>query len=262
MCHPYGTGARYAGRVYTGGPDDKERAAPASPAGSAASPADGGRHDQGSSGERPAPRHSAVAGESDPARYTLRDEPLPTDADVDWRYLYGLVLERTEREEDRGKTLDAKVTTLLGGVVAFIGFSFRVNASVWGAGAALLYFIPLVVLFDALLTKRGKRAPTAESLTKYFPAYPVSTLKEGVQAMLIADSTNEKINDRKAARVDLAAILTGVVTIIVLVTQFGLALESQNVRSTAVSAKPTVVVPAAANRAGASGSRQHGPNRP
>jgi Ca2+/Na+ antiporter len=172
-----------------------------------------------------------------------------------------LVLERTEREEDRGKTLDSKVTTLLGGVVAFIGFSFRVNASVWSAGAALLYFIPLAVLFDALLTKRGKRAPTAESLTKYFPAYPVSTLKESVDAMLIADAANERINDRKAVRVDIAAIMTGIVTIVVLITQFALALEPANVQTGSPQAK-AARVPVAAGHGGASRGQPHGPNHP
>lgn len=247
--------------MYTGGPDERQSADAAAERAHEAAAADRGRHDKGSSGERPAARDSAVEPGPDPTKYTVRDEPLSVGADVDWRYLYGLVLERAEREEDRGKTLDSKVTTLLGGVVAFIGFSFRINASAWSTGAALLYFIPLVFLLSALLTKRGKRAPTAESLVKYFPAYPVSTLKEGVEAMLIADVTNESINDRKAARVDLAAILTGIVTIVVLITQFALALGSTNAGSKAAPTNPAVAVPVSA-RAGASRSQQHGPNHP
>jgi hypothetical protein len=57
--------------------------------------------------------------------------------------LFQLVADRAEREEDRGKTLDAKITALLAGVVTFIGFSFRLQSTPWSTGAALIYFIPL-----------------------------------------------------------------------------------------------------------------------
>lgn len=180
----------------------------------------------------------------------------PGDA-VDWRYLYSLVLERIEREEDRGKTLDSKVTSLLSGVVAFIGFSFRVNVSVWSAGAALLYIIPLIFLFSAFLIERGESAPSTESLMRSFPTYPVSTLKDGIEAMLMVNKKNLSVNALKAARVDLATILTGIVTGIVLITQFSLSWGLRDASPTSAQGTSAVRAPAAAHRAGATGSNRH-----
>jgi cell division protein FtsW (lipid II flippase) len=185
----------------------------------------------------------------------LADEPLRPHDPVDWRYLYSLILERTEREEDRGKLLDAKVTSLLGGVVAFIGFSFRVNVSAWSSGAALLYIIPLAFLLSALLADRGESAPTAKSLHRYFSAFPVSTLKESTDAMLIANALNESANDRRAARADLATILTGIVTVLVLITQFWLALAVHDLGTAGIQTNSAV--PAAAHRVGTTRSNTH-----
>jgi hypothetical protein len=143
------TATTYLWTVYTGGDDERPQQRSASGAGTRGAgpaPPDGGRHDQGLSEERSAPCDSTLRVLRDPASYTLADEPLRPHDPVDWRYLYSLILERTEREEDRGTLLDAKVTSLLGGVVAFIGFSFRVNVSAWSSGAALLYIVTVVVL--------------------------------------------------------------------------------------------------------------------
>jgi Uma2 family endonuclease len=72
------------------------------------------------------------------------------------------------------------------------------------------------------LIERGESAPSTESLTRSFPLYPVSTLKDGIDAMLMVNRKNLSVNALKAARVDLGTILTGIVTGIVLITQFGL----------------------------------------
>lgn len=220
--------------MYTGGSDEQETGAAAEtsrtsegdPGGAlAAATPDGRGDDQGSFEDRSSALDQAfLSGRRDPATYCLADEPLSRDADVDWRYLYEIIREQTEREENRGRALDTTVTALLGGVVAFIGFSLRASESEWSAAAALLYFIPLLVLGQALLTKRGERAPSVESLRTYFPTYPVSTLKQGVDSMLLADAANENINNRKAARIELAAILTGLVTTIILITQVAFAI--------------------------------------
>lgn len=225
--------------MYTGGDDERPEQRTASDSATGArgtdpTPPDPRGHDRGSQQERsaprdPDPRYPPLTRNRDAASYALADEPLQPDDPVDRRYLYSLVLERIERAEDRGKTLDAKVTALLGGVVAFIGFSFRGNVSIWTAGAALLYVIPLGFLFSAFLIQRGESAPTAESLRRYFPAFPVSTLKDGIDAMLIADAKNAAVNELKAARVDLATIMTGIVTAVVLISQFGFAWQVRDV---------------------------------
>ncbi len=114
-------------------------------------------------------------------------------------------------------------------MVAFIGFSFRDNVPGWSAAAALLYIIPLGFLFSAFLIQRGETAPTANSLRRYFPAFPVSALKDGIDAMLIVDARNRAVNQAKAARVDLATIMTGIVTAVILITQFVLSWQVQDV---------------------------------
>ncbi len=73
------------------------------------------------------------------------------------------------------------------------------------------------------LAKRGQRAPTADSLRRYSPLLPVSTLRENIDAMLLANAENVVITTRKAGAVDCAIVLTGLVTVIVLITQFVLA---------------------------------------
>lgn len=240
--------------MYTG--DDDERPEQRTASGSATgnrgtdpTPSDAGGHDRGSRQERssprdPDPRDTPLTPKRDPARYELADEPLQPDDPVDWRYLYSLVLERVERAEDRGKTLDAKVTSLLGGVVAFIGFSFRGNVPGWSAAAALLYIIPLGFLFSAFLIQRGETAPTANALRRYFPAFPVSALKDGIDAMLIVDARNRAVNQVKAARVDLATIMTGIVTAVILITQFVLSWQIHDVGAGGVQARPALSVPA------------------
>ena len=146
-------------------------------------------------------------------------EPLGPDDEVDYRYLYGLVVERREREEDRGKAIDAKVTSLLAGVVAFIGFSFRLQSSVWIAACALLYLVPLAFLLNAFMTKSEDRVPAPEALETFFPEYPTTTLRKAVSATVHACRADEAINNRKATRLDVATVLTAVVTATVLVTQ-------------------------------------------
>jgi hypothetical protein len=166
-------------------------------------------------------------------------------------------LERIEREEDRGKTLDSKVTSLLSGVVAFIGFSFRVNVSVWSAGAALHYIIPLIFLFSAFLIERGESAPSTESLTRSFPLYPVSTFKDGIDAMLMVNRKNLSVNALKAARVDLGTILTGIVTGIVLITQFGLSWGLRDAATNTAQATSAARTPVTTHHRVATGSNRH-----
>lgn len=262
--------------VYTGGDDERteqrtasgtgsegrsKRIASGSAAGPGSAPPERRRHDQRLREERsascdPNPGDSPLATSRDPTRYTLADEPLSAGDAVDWRYLYNLIIERIEREEDRGKTLDSKITSLLGGVVAFIGFSFRVNVSVWSAGAALLYIVPLAFLFSAFLIERGESAPTPESLKRSFPPFPISTLMDGIDAMLIVNNKNMAVNALKAARVDLATILTGIVTAIVLITQFSLSWGFRNVPTTGAQTISTQVLPAS-HRGGPTKSSRH-----
>jgi len=94
--------------------------------------------------------------------------------------------DRVEREEDRGKSLDGKVASVIAGIVASIGFSLRVNGSAATYVTAMLYLAPLITLFRAFRTKSLREAPTAESILRYFGAYPVTTLKEGSEAMMNA----------------------------------------------------------------------------
>jgi hypothetical protein len=77
------------------------------------------------------------------------------------------VLDCCEREDDRGKALDAKMTTLIAGVLALIGFAFRSGPTPWSTAAAVMAFVPLVFLFGALMVRRGRLAPTPESLETF-----------------------------------------------------------------------------------------------
>lgn len=156
---------------------------------------------------------------------SLLVDPRGPDTPVDYRYLYQLVADRAEREEDRGKTLDAKITALLAGVVTFIGFSFRMQATSWTTGAALIYCVPLGVLLSAFMTKRGAISPTAESLVTFFPQYPTTTLRDAVLAMERSCRRNDRANDTKTRRLDVATVMTAVATMIVLVSQFIVALR-------------------------------------
>jgi L-cystine uptake protein TcyP (sodium:dicarboxylate symporter family) len=128
-----------------------------------------------------------------------------------------------EREEDRGKSLDGKIASVIAGIVASIGFSLRVNGSAVTYAAAMLYLIPLIALFRAFRTKPLREAPTAESILRYFATFPVSTLKEGCQAMMNAITENRSINDMKTNLFDLGVLFTIVTTIVVLVVQVALA---------------------------------------
>ena len=59
------------------------------------------------------------------ADYQVSDEPIPDDWPVDYRYQFELMRDRVEREEDRGKSLDGKIATVIAGITASIGFSLR-----------------------------------------------------------------------------------------------------------------------------------------
>jgi hypothetical protein len=72
--------------------------------------------------------------------------------------------EHCEREDERGKAIDAKITSVLAGVIAFIGFSIRAQSSLWTAVETLVYLVPLGVLLNAFRTERRVRAPEPESL--------------------------------------------------------------------------------------------------
>lgn len=211
-------------RVYTGGDDEREndagRGADSAPG--AAAPTEGGADDPRPERDRSATRDSAL----DPRLYAVGDEPLALGWPVDYRYLYDLVLDRFEREEERVKSLDGKLAALLAGVVASIGFSFRAQLNVASAGAAMLFLIPLALIAWAYTIHLGKFAPTAEALQASFPAYPVSTLVEAIEAMRIANAANVGVHDRKAAVLDRAVIATLAVTLVVLVMQLFIALRN------------------------------------
>jgi hypothetical protein len=127
---------------------------------------------------------------------------------------------RFTREEERGKTLDAKFAVLLTGVVASIGFSFRTTITPITAAVTILYLIPLFFIAFGYTTKVGEDAPSIESLEESFPFYPVSTLREAIKAMRLANAVNHRVHDKKAARFDRAFTATLIVTAIVLVVQF------------------------------------------
>ena len=173
----------------------------------------GGKDDFERSGERSNPAFDSPLG------YTLADEPLDSGRPVDYRYLYQLVLERYGREDERGKNLDAKLAVLLTGVVASIGFSFRTTITPQMATVSLLELVPFVFILLGYTTKITQAAPTIESLETEFPFYPVSTLREGVKAMRIANEKNKKINDSKATSFDLAFLSAICATAITLGTQ-------------------------------------------
>jgi phage shock protein PspC (stress-responsive transcriptional regulator) len=195
----------------TNGPDDQ------ADSDSTERPTEAGGHDPGSAGDRRPEGHPKV--ETDPAKYTVQDEPLGGDAPVDWRYLYEIVAKRADRELDRGSSFDGKLAALLAGVVAGIGFSFRISPSPVTTWAAFLYIIPLVFILDAFLTRLGKEAPTPKSLAEYFPTYPVTTLKSAVAAMVEAAEFDKNLNDRKASRIAFAVLALGIVTALVILAQ-------------------------------------------
>jgi hypothetical protein len=144
---------------------------------------------------------------------------------IDYRYLYSIVLDRCQAEDERGRSLDSKLTSLIAGVVAFIGLSSRFPPSVVNAEETLLYLIPLSVLLAAFMVDRVRLAPSAESLGTFFATYPVRTLRDAVDAMTRVYRLNAVTNDRKAARLDFSVVATVVATGIVLVTQSVLALR-------------------------------------
>jgi hypothetical protein len=159
------------------------------------------------------------------AQVSLLVAPGGPDHRVDYRYLYEIVTDRSKREEDRGKALDAKITALLAGAVAFIGFTFRLQFTPWSAVTGLLYVIPLGFLLAAFMTKPARIAPTVESLVTFFPQYPDTTLREAVLSMERSCRANDRINDIKLRRLDLATVLTATITAAALVTQFAVALR-------------------------------------
>ena len=110
-------------------------------------------------------------------------------------------------------------------MVAFIGFSFRLQSSVWIAACALLYLVPLAFLLNAFMTKSEDRVPAPEALETFFPEYPTTTLRKAVTATVRACRADEAINNRKATRLDVATVLTAIVTAIVLITQIALDLR-------------------------------------
>lgn len=136
-----------------------------------------------------------------------------------------MIVDRAEREEEFGKAVDAKITALLAGIVAFMGFSFRLQLNGWNIGSALIYLVPLGLLLSAFMTRRGPIAPSVEALETFFPQYPVSTMKKAVGAASTACRTNQRINDRKANRLDIATVLTAAATAIVLAVQLAVSLR-------------------------------------
>lgn len=178
-------------------------------------------HDLSGAAARPA----ALAAPLDPKFYALADEPLPEGRLVDYRYLYDLARDRLARDEDYGKNLDAKLATLLTGVVAAIGFSFRATPNIVSGATALLYLIPLGLIVSAYTTKLNEFAPDVASLESSFPVYPVSTLVEAIKAMKFANRVNSAKYERKAERLDQAVIATLAATLLALVAQMLVALK-------------------------------------
>jgi hypothetical protein len=187
--------------------------APARSGTSAAAPAAGRENDHEFARERP-------AAQAAPLTYTDADEPLALGQFVDYRYLYELVRARFTREEDRGKSLDAKFAVLLTGVVASIGFSFRTTITPVTAAVTILYLIPLFLIAFGYTTKIGEDAPSIESLEESFPFYPISTLREAIKAMRMANAVNHRVHDQKASRFDWAFTATLIVTAAALIVQF------------------------------------------
>ncbi|HTD38645.1 MAG TPA: hypothetical protein VK669_14130 [Candidatus Limnocylindrales bacterium] len=138
---------------------------------------------------------------------------------IDYRHLYALVRDCCDREEDRGKALDAKLTTLIAGVTALIGFALHSALSPWSSVAAVFGIVPLGCLFGALMVKRGRLAPTPESLATFYPEYPVRTLRESVTAMTRTWRTNAELNEMRAARLDVSVVLTAIVAVGFLIAQ-------------------------------------------
>ncbi|MEA2721768.1 MAG: hypothetical protein QOJ39_3632 [Candidatus Eremiobacteraeota bacterium] len=129
------------------------------------------------------------------------------------------------RDEDRGKNLDTKLATLLTGIVAAIGFSFRGTPNIVSSATALLYLLPLALIVSAYTTKLNEFAPDVASLESSFPTYPVSTLIEAVKAMTVANGVNSAKYERKAERLDQAVVSTLAVTLLALVAQLLVALK-------------------------------------
>ena len=185
--------------------------------------ADAGRHDPrgAQAGERLPPPLPPLT--RDPATYTVADEPIGDDEPVDWRHLYELAAAQLDREEDNGRTIDAKAATLFAGVVASIGFSFRLNETLAVAVGALLYLIPLMLLLSVYLTRVRHRAPRAEALREFFPRWPVTTLVAAIDAMIDAEAFNERINEAKAVRFDRALVAAALATVVMLAVQLAAA---------------------------------------
>jgi hypothetical protein len=243
------------------GPRAGESAAPEpNPGASAAAPATSRENDFEPARERP-------VAQSAPLTYTDADEPLASWRAVDYRYLYELVRARFTREEERGKTLDAKFAVLLTGVVASIGFSFRTTITAVTAAVTILYLIPLFLIAFGYTTKVGEDAPSIESLEASFPFYPVSTLREAIKAMRLANTVNHGVHDKKAARFDRAFAATLIVTAVVLVVQFVSALgvfDGWKNISAPSSPLPTLTPSPRRSAVGspASASWQHTPSKP
>lgn len=114
---------------------------------------------------------------------------------------------------------------MLAGIVAFIGFSFRLQYTPLNAATALSYCVPLGFLLHVFMSKREAIAPSPESLVTFFPRYPEEALRKAVFAMERACRFSERINDAKTRRLEWATILMAVTTICVLVVQFAVALH-------------------------------------
>jgi hypothetical protein len=128
-------------------------------------------------------------------------------------------------EAERGKSVDAKLAALLTGVVAAIGFSFRINVNVISAAITMFYFVPLALIALAYTTKLREVAPTVNSIDKSFPAYPVSTIVEAIAAMRAAIAVNAAKYEQKSIYLDYAVVATLAVTLVALLAQLLIALK-------------------------------------
>jgi hypothetical protein len=199
--------------------DDERQANAAAAAKTSDEAADSGRLYTERARERSAAGDPPLGPGRDPARYTLADEPVEVEAPVDYYYLYEIVAKQILREDERGRAMDAKLATLLAGVVAGIGFSFRTTPALETSAAAFLYVIPLGLIVFAYTTKIKQDAPRPDVLAANFPTFPVSTLKNATTAMVSAYTDNRHLHTAKATLFDFAVLTTFAVTVIVLISE-------------------------------------------
>jgi hypothetical protein len=196
--------------------NDESHEQPAAATTASAASAETGRDDTGSQGERPVQGDSPLAADRAGA---VAPEAAQDPNSADWRYLYSMVHDRFEAERGRGRALDQKIGVLLAGAIAAMAFTYANGPQGWWSLGLLVFLGPLTFLLAAFKTRRGKDAPTIESLANAFPYYPNTTLRSAITAMVEAENFDRHLHDRKAARSDLAIAALGLAFVLVLLLQ-------------------------------------------